>query len=136
MGHISSVGSLWPHSTSDRSLLFDYSGINSHGGDNGGAASDIDAYEESHFALAPDMSKHNHLHPEELETTVLESIPPLATSTGLSGILLLHMVLIYNLHSARFLAPIYYDCFVDISIHPYSFQVTLLQLCLHLWQQV
>lgn len=93
MSYISDVSSSQPGSTSDRSVsseCVDYSGTSSYGGDESGAASDIDTYEESCFGLALDTSKHSHLHPEKLETIVLESAPPPAASTGPSGIFLSH----------------------------------------------
>lgn len=63
MCYISGVGFLWVCSTSDWSLSskhVDYLGMT---GDDGGAAPDIDAYEESYFAHAPNISKHSHLRP-------------------------------------------------------------------------
>lgn len=34
-------------------------------GNDGGAVSDIDAYEDSFFTTTPNTSKHNHLRPED-----------------------------------------------------------------------
>lgn len=67
MNYILCIGSPQPHSTFDRSLAFEYvnySGTSGHASDNGGAASDIEAYEKSYFAPAPNMIKHSHLRPE------------------------------------------------------------------------
>lgn len=46
-----------------------YSGTSGHVSDDGGPASDIDAYKESYFTLASDTTKHSHLRPEELGVT-------------------------------------------------------------------
>lgn len=40
--------------------------MSGHADDDVGAASKIDAYEESYFTSTLDMSKYSHLHPEEL----------------------------------------------------------------------
>lgn len=117
MGH-TLVGSPRPRSVSDRSVSFkcvDYSSTSNHGDDDGGVTSDIDAYKESYFASGPNTSKHSHFR-LELETVIFEIIPPPTTSTGPSGILVLHMVLIYDLHLAIFLALIYYTRFVDVDV--------------------
>lgn len=51
-------------------MCADYSSTSSYSSDDGGAASDIDAYEESYYTSAPDTSKYRHLRPEELETVI------------------------------------------------------------------
>lgn len=61
----------------------DYSDTSNHGDGDGSVASNMDAYEENYFALAPNTSKHSHLHREEFETIIPENISPSATSTGL-----------------------------------------------------
>lgn len=120
MTYISGVGSPWPRSVSDRSLSsehVDYS--SSYDGDDGGATSDIDAYEESYFTPAPNMSKYSHLRPEELETVVPKSVPLAATSTGHLSILL-QVILIYHLCPATSLVLIYYAYFAYVGIQPDS----------------
>lgn len=109
MGCISGVDSPRLCSATDRSLLskrVNYSGTNGHGGDDGGAASDMDTYEESYFAHVPDISKHSYLCPEKLETVVPKTVPPPAISTRFLGILLLCMALINDLHPVISLALI------------------------------
>lgn len=54
MSYISGVGPQWSYSTFDRSLSFervDYSDTSGHGGDEGGATFDIDAYEDGYLHL-------------------------------------------------------------------------------------